>query len=134
MSAERAVGLVESRLSKFNISLENDIAATITDGASLMMKVGRITSPIHVPCWAHAIHLGVCDVLYQRNSSNLIVSGTDAGDDENDDDETLAVVVPEFSHVVDKVRKIVRLFRKSPVRNNDNLQPQIVSAHRTVCY
>ena len=37
--------------------------STITDGASVMMKFGRDTRPLHIACLAHAIHLCVCDVL-----------------------------------------------------------------------
>ena len=68
MSSERAVELVEQRLIDCNISLDSDIAATITDGASVMMKFGRITNPIHVTCLAHAVHLSICDVLYKKGN------------------------------------------------------------------
>ena len=42
------------------------MVATITDGASLMVKFGKDTCPEHVTCYAHAIHLAVCDVLYKK--------------------------------------------------------------------
>ena len=54
----------------------------------------------------------------------MIVIKTD--DFENRDfDQDVPKLVPELGKVVSKVRKIVKLFRKSPVRNDDNLQPQI---------
>ena len=132
MSAERAVDLVKGRLSKFNLNLDNDIVATITDGASIMNKFGRITSPLHCTCFAHAIHLSVCDVLYKTRDSSVphVVDyelDADDEDDDEEDEETLAsVLISEFSGLISRVRKIARLFRKSPVKNDDILQPHIV--------
>ena len=40
MKSEKAIELVQGRLAKFNLNLDTDIVATITDGASVMMKVG----------------------------------------------------------------------------------------------
>ena len=42
------------------------MVATVTDGASLMVKFGKETCPEHVTCYAHTIHLAVCDVLYKK--------------------------------------------------------------------
>ena len=39
MKSEKAIELVQERLAKFNLNLDTDIVATITDGASVMMKV-----------------------------------------------------------------------------------------------
>ena len=53
-------------------------------------------------------------------------SDKDSNDFENRDfDRDVPRLVPELGKVVSKVRKIVKLFRKSPVCNDDNLQPQI---------
>ena len=57
MKSEKAIELVQGRLAKFNLNLDTDIVATITDGASVMMKVGRETCPLHIACLSHAIHL-----------------------------------------------------------------------------
>ena len=43
MKSEKAIELVQGRLAKFNHNLDTDIVATITDGASVMMKAGRET-------------------------------------------------------------------------------------------
>ena len=40
MKSEKSIELVQGRLAKFNLNLDTDIVATITDGASVMMKVG----------------------------------------------------------------------------------------------
>ena len=63
MNAAKAIKLVEERLECFGLDLNKDVAATVTDGASLMVKFGKDTSPHHVTCYAHVIHLAVCDVL-----------------------------------------------------------------------
>ena len=49
--------------------------------------------------------------------------------DENVEDDIIEVVIPEpqiasnYKEVVTKVRRIVKIFRKSPVQNDDALQP-----------
>ena len=49
MKSEKAIELVQGRFAKFNLNLDTDIVATITDGASVMMKVGRETCPLPRP-------------------------------------------------------------------------------------
>ena len=66
MKSEKAIELVQGRLAKFNLNLDTDIVATITDGASAMMKVGRETCSLHIACLCHASHLCICDVLYKE--------------------------------------------------------------------
>ena len=91
---------------------------------------------------ARAIHLCICDVLYKKitimGGLKNSCDGKDDCQNEDDDsdkdcddfengdfDQDVPRLVPELGKVVSKVRKIVKLFRKSPVRNDDNLQPQI---------
>ena len=53
-------------------------------------------------------------------------SDKDSDDFENRNfDQDVPRLVPELGKVVSNVRKIVKLFRKSPVRNDDNFQPHI---------
>ena len=66
MNAAKAIKLVEERLQLFSLDLNKDVIATVTDGASLMVKFGKETCPEYVICYAHAIHLAVCDVLYKK--------------------------------------------------------------------
>ena len=96
--------------------------------------------PLYVACPVHAIHLVACDVLCKSQESR---SGEDNREDEeieqfdfqeeenNDFDfdeesteDKLPKFVPELKEIIVKVRKIVKVFRKSPVRNDANLQPQ----------
>lgn len=69
LPAERLVDLVKDRLSYFGISMTEDIVTCTTDGASVMKKFGGSIEPIHGICFAHAIHLAVCDVLYRPAST-----------------------------------------------------------------
>ena len=109
----------------------------ITDGASLMVKFGKETSPLHVICYAHAIHLAICDVLYKRQPNAAFGDDLDSdsasAEEQGTDDEKQAEEVdkaptlsPDIQSIVEKVRKIVKIFRRSPVKNDDALQPFIL--------
>ena len=144
LNATKAIKLVEERLQLFGLDLNKDVVASVTDGASLMVRFGKDTCPEHVTCYGHAIHLAVCDVLYkktqlQKPSENFICLLSDcendtendsiAEGDDNSKEEEQNKAVPlasNLQNVVKKVRKIVKLFRRSPVKNDDHLQPYIV--------
>ena len=118
--------------------------ATITDGADVMMKVGRETYPLHIACLFHAIHLCICDVLHKEkrkinefNNKNNNANDNEVEKEDSDIDETAEdnldelpdiVLVSEFRIIVTKVRKTVKMFRKSVVRNDNNLQPQNIAS------
>ena len=68
LNAAKAIKLVEERLQLFSLDLNKDVVTTVTDGASLMVKLGKDTCPEHVTCYGHAIHLAICDVLYKKHS------------------------------------------------------------------
>ena len=42
------------------------VVAITTDGASIMIRLGKDIEPLHQVCIAHAIHLEVCDVIYKK--------------------------------------------------------------------
>ena len=143
LNAAKAIKLVEEQLQLFGLDLNKDVVATITDGASLMVKFGKETCPKHVTYYAHAIHLAVCDVLYKKTqhkpSKDFIRLVDDCkSDTENDsitegkdcckeEERNIAVsLASNLQDVVQKVRKIVKLFRRSPVKNDDHLQPYIL--------
>ncbi|GFT53265.1 BED-type domain-containing protein [Trichonephila clavipes] len=65
-SAEKCVKAAETKLQEFGITTEKHIVACVTDGASMMVKFGKIMSCEYHLCYAHAIHLAVCDVLYNE--------------------------------------------------------------------
>ena len=144
MKSEKAIELVQGRLAKFNLNLDTEIVATITDGASVIMKAGRETCPLHIACLSHAIHLCICEVLYKDkrktnefNNKNNNANDNEVEEEDSDIDETAEdnldelpniVLVSEFRTIVTKVRKTVKMFRKSAVRNDNNLQPQNIAS------
>ena len=146
MPAEKCVSLLEEKLQQFGLSLEHDVACICTDGASVMTKVGRLISAEQQLCYAHAIQLAVLDVLYRdhRNrpgalaqapvvdSEGDVVDNYESDDNDADGldvvDESPNVMFElsdEYKEVVQKVRKIVKMFRRSPTKNDDTLQPYV---------
>ena len=128
--------LVEDRLSDFGLDLAIHIVASMTDGAKIMLKFGRETEPHHSVCLIHAIHLSICDFLYDKtkkktNKNDSQTDGNDIGEDNVDElveaDEEYdptrpAHIIPGLKGVVGKVRAHVKFFKLSPVRNDDMLQ------------
>ena len=72
LHAAKAIKVVEEQLQLFGLDLNKNVVATVTDGASLMVKFGKETCPEHVTCYAYAIHLAVCDVLYKKHSTSRV--------------------------------------------------------------
>ena len=112
------IQLMKSRLSKFKLDLVNNIVVTIADGASVMMKFGKKTSPIHISCLAHAIHLCVCDILYRPHKMNDDVID-DATEEEDNYDETEEEcvesnselnLVSDIGGIFAKIHKTVKAF------------------------
>ncbi|GBP18471.1 hypothetical protein EVAR_93876_1 [Eumeta japonica] len=97
MTAENCLCILKERLSKFDISLETDIVAIVTDAPNVMIKVGRLVCGEQQLCLAHGVNLAVCDVLYKKHTYlqhsptlddtvNEPVVAVDYMDDNNDDD------------------------------------------------
>jgi hypothetical protein len=55
----------------FDISLEKDIVAVVTDGPNVMLKVGKLLNTEHQLCFTYGIHLAVCDVLNNNKKKCL---------------------------------------------------------------
>ena len=66
MTAECCLDLIKKRLEDFGLSLQEHIVGMVTDGASVMIKTGRLSGIIHQVCHSHGLHLAVCDVLYKK--------------------------------------------------------------------
>ena len=142
-TAETLLKLVELRLNDFGLTLDTDVIAIVTDGASVMCKAGRIAPCEHVICLAHTIHLVVGDVFYKKKrvegelqdvDDECELNANEASDEEiepeADNDGRLPDSFSEISNdelpqlsdtidpVIKKVRKVVGKFRKSPVKND----------------
>ena len=108
--------------------------------------MGRLISAEQQLCYAHAIQLAVLDVLYRDHRNRpgalaqapLVDSEGDVVDnyesDDNDADgldvvdespNVMFELSDEYKEVVQKVRKIVKMFRRSPTKNDDTLQPYV---------
>lgn len=154
MPAEKCVDLIESKLNEFGLTLTDDIVSICTDGASVMKKVGKLIKPEQQLCYAHGCHLAVHDVLYKpsgssgKNRPNIdadatdpinadeiydIDNGEEADLNEEEDEERfdvaesydIAELSNEYNDAIAKVRKIVKCFRRSPTKNDDNLQKYV---------
>ena len=82
--AEVAAEIAERRLDEFNVSLEKHVVACVTDGAAVMVKFGKSIPCEHQLCYAHGIHLAVCDVLYGNNAT--VISATESEEIRDEDD------------------------------------------------
>ncbi len=136
LPAERALQTVTDKLQEFGLSLSRDIVGMTTDGAAVMKKIGRLAEVEHQLCHAHGIHLSVCDVLYCKGANMEKDEDDDVEDQEEEEEEeeeseeededesrtwtegSLLEVVPDFQGSIRKVRKIVLLFRRSPLKND----------------
>lgn len=95
-NAEKCQSIVEDTLSKFQLSLNNINSAT-TDGAAVMVKMGKSLSKadvLHQLCFAHGLHLAVCDVLYKKKAVPIFVQDETESDikDEKEDCQGLFMV------------------------------------------
>ncbi|GFY31705.1 uncharacterized protein TNCV_4200161 [Trichonephila clavipes] len=64
----------------------------VTDGASMMVKFGKIMSCEYHLCYAHAMHLAVCDVLYNKQidlAENTVEVEDKSHEEDNDESEEL---------------------------------------------
>ena len=75
MTAENIFAVLRSKLVEFGVEIEKHIINVVTDGASVMVKFGKNIPCHHTLCYAHTVHLAVCDVLYSK--SELLVEGED---------------------------------------------------------
>lgn len=153
ITSERTIEIVRDKCHSFGLELSFDtntsehrqqhIVAATTDGASVMVRFGKLLDEEHVMCYAHALHLAVQDVLYKRGTDLLVDyvdtgrsesdSETEHGDDNSyseDDDEGDEDLVEDnevnelrgnVKYLIDRVRKVVKQVRRSPLKN-DKLQ------------
>ena len=131
-TAETILKLVTRRLQEFGVELHH-ITAFVTDGASIMMKLGRIAPCEHIVCLSHTLYLVITDVFYKKKTADDSDSEeTEDQEQQDDDDEEevddndasipsleeplgLREAIPELAGdiepVIKKVRKIVSTFQ-----------------------
>ena len=128
---------IEERLLEFDFSF-SDFAAIISDGAPINLCVARETGLFQQLCIAHGVQLAVEETLYSKSVSKTTIEHVEnSSDDESDEEEensdelgtlafddqnvfeTFHFKDDNFKNLINKVRKTVKLFRKSPVQNDD---------------
>ncbi len=128
--AEKILDMTKMKLAHFNLDLEKDIVGGTSDGASVMVRFGKLAPFLLQLCFSHGIHLGICDVLYKRHESDA-QEETSGGEEESEEEEEFDDDREDFEEAVageevradlkgtiSKVRKISKIFRQSPKRND----------------
>ena len=97
--AEKIFQLLEKQLAHFGITnMHTSIVSIVSDGASVMKKLGKISQLDHQLCYEHGVHLAVCDVLY-KNRSVTHIAGEDYDDDQDKKmyEEGFGIVTPTIA-------------------------------------
>lgn len=148
LKAETCVDILKERLSQFDISLDSEIVAIVTDGPNVMLKVGKLVNAEHQVCFAHGIHLAVCDLLYKKStpcipgaSENESTDFHNADSDEDDEDLESGLALEErencpdltndqnIKNVIKNVRKVVLIFKRASLKNDTILQKYVKIEH-----
>jgi hypothetical protein len=124
LPAHSLLEMVENHLSLFNLSTTSDIVSSVNDGASVMVCFGNLAPFDQQLCFAHGIHLAVLDVIYQKTTIQVKREDEDDEEEEEDveeeEDESLEEVFEiqeDLLPVITKVRKVAKMFKRSPVKN-----------------
>ena len=125
LHAEKIVDLVENKLSDFNLTMKRHIIASVTDGASVMKRFGRLSGIEHQLCYAHGLHLAVCDVLYKK--SNPSEAKCIEGDSQLQDFDENFSDCDEYDDVItfDKFGHIDESYNSTDVAFFDDLQNSV---------
>ena len=146
-SAEKCIETISSKLKQFELHLQYDIIAITTDGCSMMRKVGRLLPTLHQLCYAHCLQLVIHDIFYQKQTTKFETSSNYSSENEKCDEEdeilseledTYGLVIVEqvnalmvnvsIGDVVNKVRRVVKHFKRSPLKN-EILQTYVKEKH-----
>ncbi|XP_023218024.1 uncharacterized protein LOC111620341 [Centruroides sculpturatus] len=142
-TAEHCIELVSERLKTFGLNFETDTIGITTDGTSFMVKVGRLLPCYQQLCFAHGIQLAVVDDLYKKKDKKEVEHTEIDESDEYDDEDTetnegLEIVIeptptepdviPRYSELLKRVRKVVKTFKKSPTKDDMFLQKYVKEA------
>jgi hypothetical protein len=81
LPADKLLAFVEKRLSEFGLNIHHDIISATTDGASVMLKLGRLAPFLHQVCLVHGFHLAVTKVIlipshYSCFQKQISIAGT----------------------------------------------------------
>ncbi|GBN06391.1 hypothetical protein AVEN_236635-1 [Araneus ventricosus] len=112
------------------------------DGTSILVKVDKLMSCHQQLCFGHDLQLAVVDIFYKKNiereeEHQEITSNESDTDDEDTSDThekqgvtvrtttyshhlhlSRAEVIPRYNDLLQKVRKVVKLFKRLPTKYN----------------
>lgn len=119
-TAQHLLHLLRERLMLFHIDLDKHVASIISDGASVMKKIGLLIQPVHQQlCVAHCIQLAVVKTLYDTNAKKIEnaddQSEVSAQSDFFDDEPQLKL---DYHITIEKIRQTVSMFHRSPTKND----------------
>jgi len=89
MPAKQCVKLLK-KLEVYGLSLDADIVCIVTDGVSVMKKVGKIISAEQQLSYVHGVHLVVLDVLYKHRLASSLDETSEQDDHTLDSDPAVA--------------------------------------------
>ena len=113
MPAEKARDLLDARLQEYGLNRERHIVGITTDGASVMVKLGRLLNIEHQQCQSHGVHLAVTDLIYKITAepSSPILAYSDGEDDsdkeleEEKEEGKTDVIYPELN---DQLMQVIK--------------------------
>ena len=73
-------------LNSFGVCMERDIVGSTQDGAAINKKLMQLTDIVDQFCFNHAIHLGVCDMLYKKNKDTNVPIAEETDSDSEEDE------------------------------------------------
>ncbi|CAG4943549.1 unnamed protein product [Parnassius apollo] len=74
---------LRERLHEFKLDFDTDVIAIISDGASVMTKLGGNLNCIHQLCLAHGLQLAIVDTFYVKNQENVNEAQEELAENEN---------------------------------------------------
>ena len=135
--SETLLQLVAEKLKCFGLDYAKDIVATTTDGASVMLKFGRLSGSEMQLCYSHAVQLSIMAVFYSKQKETNFEEEIDDNSSNEDDVEEYQFLSEHFlftnhmkiNDTITIIRKIVKMFKASPVKNSI-LQKYIMDAEK----
>ena len=96
--AEKILQLLEKQLADFGIiNMQTSAVSFVSDRASVMKILEKISQLNYQLCYAHGVYLAVCDVLYKNRSVTHIAGEDYEYDDDQDEEmneEGFSMVIP----------------------------------------
>lgn len=149
-TSDACLGLIRAKLKTYGLDLENHIVSAVTDGPSVMVKLGKLMPIIHQKCFAHAIQLAILEILYKKkkepeeilfnaeaeldqeneegsiNETAFESEDSDQSDNENNanlifEEPVDPIANEQLQPIILKVRQVVKFFKKS-AKSNEILQ------------